>query len=96
MPLYKFIKLGVFAEAGNIWTYRKNPAFPGGELTSDFYKQLAADVGMGLRFDFKILVLRLDFGFPVLKPWQPGFNAFDLNSGTLKDMVFNLAIGYPF
>ena len=94
--IYKFIKLGVFAEAGNIWLYRKNATFQGGEFTSDFYKQLAADIGIGIRFDFKILLLRLDFGFPVLKPWLPDYNGFDLNHDSLKDIVFNLAIGYPF
>ncbi|MFI5206035.1 MAG: BamA/TamA family outer membrane protein, partial [Candidatus Paceibacterales bacterium] len=94
--IYKFINLGVFAEAGNIWLYRKNPSLPGGEFTADFYKQLAADVGFGLRFDFKILLLRLDFGFPVLKPWLSSANSRALNSNTLKDMVLNLAIGYPF
>ena len=94
--IYKFINLGLFAEAGNIWLYRKNPAIPGGEFTADFYKQLAADVGFGLRFDFRILLLRLDFGFPVLKPWLTTANTLSVNSGTLKDMVLNLGIGYPF
>ena len=96
LHIYKFINLGVFAEAGNIWSFRKNAAFQGGEFTTDFYKQLAADVGLGLRFDFKILVLRLDFGLPVLKPWLPAFDGFELNSNSLKNVVFNLALGYPF
>ncbi len=94
--LYKFINLGVFAEAGNIWLYRKNPAFPGGEFTANFYKQLAADVGLGLRFDFKILLVRLDVGFPVVKPWLPAASSLSVNTNILKDMVLNLGIGYPF
>ncbi len=94
--IYSFINLGVFAEAGNIWSYRKNAAFSGGEFTPDFYKQLAADVGLGLRLDFKILVLRFDFGLPVLKPWLPEFNGLEWSSNSLKDVVFNLALGYPF
>lgn len=93
--LYKFIGLGVFAEAGNIWLYRKNALFPGGEFTSDFYKQLAADVGLGLRFDFKILLLRLDMGIPVRKPWVTANGGWGTNN-VASDMVFNLAIGYPF
>ena len=94
--LYKFINGALFAEAGNIWLYRDNPTFPGGTFTTDFYKQLAADVGAGLRFDFKILLLRLDFGFPVLKPWATSSSVPQPASNTLNNMVVNIAIGYPF
>jgi outer membrane protein assembly factor BamA len=94
--LYKFINGALFAEAGNIWLYRDNPDFPGGTFTSDFYKQLAADVGAGLRFDFKILLLRLDVGLPVLKPWVTSSSVPQPASNTFNNMVFNIAIGYPF
>ncbi len=94
--IYKFINAALFADAGNIWLYNDNPAYPGGKFTSNFYKQLAADVGFGLRFDFSILLLRFDFGFPVYEPWLAGSNSLQMNSGTIKNMVFNIAIGYPF
>ena len=101
--IYKFINLGLFAEGGNIWLYRDNPSFPGGTFTSNFYKQLAADMGLGLRFDFKILILRLDLGIPIRKPWLPDTEAWVFNQIKFSDatwrknnMVFNIAIGYPF
>jgi outer membrane protein insertion porin family len=101
--LYKFISLGVFAEAGNIWLYHSNPLYPGGQFTPDFYKQLAADVGFGLRFDFKILLLRLDLGMPVRDPWITQDGGWVINDIKLEDptwkrqnLVYNLAIGYPF
>jgi outer membrane protein insertion porin family len=101
--VYKFINLGVFSDAGNIWTYHANPAFPGGQFTSDFYKQLATDVGFGLRFDFKILLVRLDLGMPVFEPWLPDGQQWVLNKIAFGDpswrkdnLVFNIAIGYPF
>jgi outer membrane protein insertion porin family len=93
--IYKFLELGLFAEAGNIWLYRKNPDFPGGEFTSNFYKELAADVGFGIRLDFSILLVRLDFGFPVYKPWQTTTVATSSNT-QINGMVLNLGIGYPF
>jgi len=101
--VYKFINLGVFMDAGNIWLYRDNPALPGGKFTSDFYKELAVDVGIGLRFDFKILILRLDLGMPIRKPWLPENERWVMNQIAFADpgwkknnLVFNIAIGYPF
>ncbi len=101
--IYKFLKLGVFAEAGNIWLVNDNPSFPGGTISNNFYKELAADVGMGLRFDFKILILRLDMGMPVRKPWLPEGERWVVDKIQLQDptwkkrnLIFNIAIGYPF
>jgi outer membrane protein insertion porin family len=101
--VYKAINLALFAEAGNVWLYRANPYFPGGEFTGDFYKQLGADVGVGLRLDFQILVLRLDLGFPVRKPWLNQNNGWVINNMNFADrnwrgdnMLLNIAIGYPF
>ncbi len=101
--LYKFIGLGLFVDAGNIWLYHNDPLLPGGAFTSNFYNQLAADAGFGLRFDFKILILRLDLGMPIREPWvtQNGgwvFNQINFSNSTWRkdNLVFNIAIGYPF
>jgi outer membrane protein insertion porin family len=101
--IYKFINGALFFDAGNIWLYNSNPSFPGGQFTSDFYKQLAADMGIGIRFDFKILILRLDLGFPVREPWLPAneqwvFNKIDVGDPAWRknNLVFNIGIGYPF
>jgi len=101
--LYSIIEGAIFADAGNIWLQRKNPVFPGGEFTSDFYKELAVDAGLGLRFDLTILLVRFDFGIPLRKPWLPEgqrwvFN--DIRFGNpewrKENIIFSLAIGYPF
>ena len=101
--LYKFLNLGLFAEAGNIWLFRDNPTLPGGKFTNNFYKELAADAGIGLRFDFSILVLRLDLGMPIRKPWLPDgqrwvFDKVDFSESDWrkKNLIFNIGIGYPF
>ena len=101
--IYKFINAAVFFDAGNIWLYNNNPALPGGKFTSDFYKELAADVGLGLRFDFKILILRLDLGIPVREPWLPENERWVFNKINIEDpewkrnnLVLNIGIGYPF
>ncbi|XZF15110.1 translocation and assembly module lipoprotein TamL [Chitinophagaceae bacterium MMS25-I14] len=101
--LYKFLKGAVFADAGNIWLYTDNPNFPGGQFSSSFYKELAVDAGVGLRLDFKIVMLRLDLGMPVRKPWLPEgqrwvFNQIEFGDPDWRknNLVLNVAIGYPF
>ncbi|MCY1553650.1 hypothetical protein D9M68_901560 [compost metagenome] len=76
---------------------------PGGVFTKNFVRDIAVSGGLGLRFDFSILVLRLDFGMPLRKPWMdPGekwvINRIDFSSKAWRqeNIVFNLAIGYPF
>jgi len=63
---------------------------PGAAFGKNFLGQIAADAGVGLRFNFTVLLLRTDFGFPILEP-NP---AIPLHPW--QDAVFNLAIGYPF
>jgi len=98
-PLYG----AIFLEAGNIWlvndsTYTHKP---GAEFTSKWLSQLAVDVGVGLRFDITVFVIRLDVGFPLRKPWLQ--NPWVIKQIELGDkhwrknnLVYSLAIGYPF
>ena len=65
--------------------------------------ELAVGVGAGLRFDLSFLVLRTDLAFPIRKPYLADGERWVLdkinlgNSGWRSDnLVFNLAIGYPF
>jgi outer membrane protein insertion porin family len=101
--IINFFHGAVFIDAGNIWTYRDNPNFPGGKFSSTFLKEIAISGGAGLRLDFNILVLRLDAGIPLRKPWLPEDSRWVFNDIRLGDpvwrrqnLIFNLAIGYPF
>ena len=74
-----------------------------GKLTKNFFKEIAMDAGMGLRVDVTILVLRLDLGVPLYKPFLDPGQRWALDDFRLHDsewrkenLVFNLAIGYPF
>lgn len=60
-----------FMDAGNVWTYNEDPNRPGGQITKDFYKQLALSAGFGLRLDFTYLIVRLDVGIPIRNPALP-------------------------
>jgi outer membrane protein assembly factor BamA len=99
----RIIEGAAFVDAGNVWLYRKDPNKPGGEFTADFIKQLAVGTGVGLRLDFTFFLIRFDVAFPLRKPWLSGsnkwvFNEIDFTNPTWRgdNIIYNLAIGYPF
>lgn len=101
--IYGLVKGALFLDAGNIWLLKEDPNKPGAKLTKDFLNQLAVGVGAGLRFDFSFLVLRTDFAFPIRKPYLPEGQRwvvdqirFGNGAWRNENLVFNLAIGYPF
>ena len=101
--IYRMVKGAVFVDAGNIWLLNKNPNKMGAEFTSDFMNELAVGVGAGLRFDLSVLIFRTDLAFPIRKPYLPDGNrwvidSIDFGSGSWRNenLIFNLAIGYPF
>lgn len=101
--LFSVVKGAVFVDAGNIWLMNKNPYKPGAEFSKNFMEQIAVGTGVGLRFDLSFLLLRTDFAFPIRKPYNEEGNRWvidqiDFGSGSWRkeNLVFNLAIGYPF
>lgn len=86
--LFSIVEGALFVDAGNVWLLNEDPLKPGAKFSSSFLKELAIDAGFGLRLDFTILLLRLDFAFPLKVPY--------LDKIPNNNMVFNLAIGYPF
>ncbi|CAN5201093.1 BamA/TamA family outer membrane protein [soil metagenome] len=101
--LNNFIEPAFFIDAGNIWLFNDNPLKPGSKFSNKFLSELAIGAGAGLRFDFQILLLRIDVAFPLRVPWRDAgqrsvINQINFSSGSWRDknLVFNLAIGYPF
>ncbi len=101
--LFSIVEGALFADAGNIWLLRSNRDMPGAAFGKDFIKQIAADVGVGLRFNLTVLILRTDLAFPIIKPNLPEGQRVVINQIDFRDahwrgqnLVFNLAIGYPF
>ena len=67
--LYRSFKYGIFADVGNIWLAQKNDDMPGADFSfKRFYKELAVDVGVGLRLDFDVFVIRVDWALPIYDP----------------------------
>jgi outer membrane protein insertion porin family len=102
--IVKSLKGALFIDGGNIWLWREDSARAGGEFErEDFLKELAVGTGFGLRFDFSFFVLRVDLGIPLRKPYLPENERWvikDIDLGSKdwrkENLVFNIAIGYPF
>ena len=99
--LFSIIRYALFADAGNIWTLKEDIHRPGAKFTSNFLNEFAIDAGAGLRVDVSILVLRLDIAIPLRLPYLPDgnkWNSIDFGSSEWRknNIVWNLAIGYPF
>lgn len=87
----------VFADAGNIWNL-KNATFTATEeeLFSGLKSlgNIALGTGVGVRYDFNFLVLRLDLAFKTYEPYLTDNKWF--KNYTLNDSVLNIGINYPF
>ncbi len=98
-----FIHWAAFIDAGNIWVQHEANYKPGSGLSKDFLSELAVGGGLGLRFDFSFLILRTDFAIPFRVPYHDKgerwvFKDINFRSSQWRsnNLVFNLAIGYPF
>ena len=103
--LYKWFKWAFFIDAGNVWLLKKDVDRPGGEFTTKFYEDIAMSFGAGLRMDFTYFVIRTDLAMPVIDPrinprdddsWRLNKIDFKSSDWRSKNLIFSLAIGYPF
>lgn len=102
--IIKSLKGAVFTDAGNIWLNKEDSTRPGGKFRKEsFMKEFAVGAGVGLRMDFSFFVLRLDVAFPIRKPFLPENERwvirdidFRRSEWRKENLVFNIAIGYPF
>jgi outer membrane protein assembly factor BamA len=97
--LFWVLEGAMFADAGNIWTYKSDNNREGTQFKfNNFYKDLAVGVGTGLRFDFNFFLLRLDFGMKLRDPIIPETNKWIFSNRPYRwrDFTAVVAIGYPF
>jgi outer membrane protein insertion porin family len=94
--LVGFLEGALFVDAGNIWTLRDNVRQGGKFSGQNFYKEIAVGTGVGLRFNFKFIILRLDAGLKLYDPARPLGERFVGNQLFANKPVFSLGIDYPF
>jgi outer membrane protein assembly factor BamA len=96
-PIYSFVLGSLFVDAGNVWLRQASEDFPKGEFNFDtFYKQIAIDAGLGLRFDFSFFILRLDVAVPIHNPARETAAWFNPADVGFRNAIWNFGIGYPF
>ncbi|MDH6354628.1 hypothetical protein M2132_000956 [Dysgonomonas sp. PH5-45] len=67
--VFWIIELAAFLDAGNIWTIKEYEKQERGAFKFDtFYKQIAGAWGLGIRFDFDFVLIRLDCGWKLYDP----------------------------
>jgi len=94
-PIYSFLLGSLFIDAGNIWLRQESEDFPNGNFKlATFYKQIAMDMGVGLRFDFSFFIFRLDAAVPFHNPATGDW--FSSKDFQINKMILNFGIGYPF
>lgn len=98
--LFWILELGAFLDAGNVWNVRTTEDVDGGKFKfNSFYKEIALSWGLGMRFDFDFVLIRLDCGWKIYNP-ERGENVekwpvkYPLKFS--KNTAFHVAIGYPF
>ncbi|MCH2225328.1 MAG: BamA/TamA family outer membrane protein [Crocinitomicaceae bacterium] len=66
-----FFQGAFFLDAGNIWTINNDENRVGGQISKNWYKEIALATGVGLRMDFDYFIVRIDLGFPIRNPALP-------------------------
>lgn len=102
--LQQLIELAAFVDAGNIWLGRAKPEDQNQVFSfNSFYKEIAVGSGLGLRIDASILLVRFDVAFPLRAPvFNEGFKwvidkiDFGDSDWRKRNLILNIAIGYPF
>lgn len=78
--IYKIFKGALFTDIGNIWLLKDDPEKPLANFDSKrFMKELAWDVGVGLRMDLNFFVVRFDVGYALYDPAFPAGDRWTFN-----------------
>lgn len=97
-PIWGIFHGATFFDLGNIWYVRQTDgSIPDAALFhfDSFYKQLGFNTGLGLRFDIKFVVLRLDWGIQLHNPNNPAGERW-IHDFRWKNTALNFGVGYPF
>ena len=102
--IMRYLKGALFVDAGNVWLLKSNPENIGSPFVfSKFLNEIAVGAGVGLRVDVSFFILRFDLAMPLRIPWLEENHRWvmnEINFGSSawrgKNLILNIAIGYPF
>ncbi|MDR3261995.1 MAG: BamA/TamA family outer membrane protein [Tannerella sp.] len=100
---YRFSLVGdlegaMFLDSGNVWLLRDdgdNNRSGGTFEWSHFPNDIAVGTGAGIRYNFEVLVIRLDVGVALHVPYDTGRSGY-FNKTKGDGFGFHIAVGYPF
>ena len=64
-------KGALFVDAGNVWTMFEDKNRIGGQISKNWYKEIAVAAGVGVRLDLEYFIVRVDVGVPIYNPALP-------------------------
>lgn len=103
IPLFGKFNGAIFTDVGNIWTKDTLLFGVAGQLQKNWFKELAVASGVGIRFDASVILIRLDLGIPIRKPFLPENERWVIDKINFSDktwrkenLILNIALGYPF
>ena len=95
-PLFSKMYGALFVDAGNIWNVFDNVDDPEYNFSGiKSFESIAIGSGFGLRYDFGLLVFRVDFGLKTYNPSKLDGEKW-FKEITLSKTVINFGINYPF
>ncbi|MDX2188661.1 MAG: BamA/TamA family outer membrane protein [Bacteroidota bacterium] len=99
--IIKFLDGAIFTDGGNVWWFNDSDERKNIKISS--FNEIAVGSGVGLRFDFQFLIVRLDVATKVWDPGEKPSRRFVANKFNATNMfndpnqtLWNIAIGYPF
>ncbi|MBP6090836.1 MAG: BamA/TamA family outer membrane protein [Crocinitomicaceae bacterium] len=100
----KLIKSAAFIDAGNVWTFQEDINRVGGQFSSNWFKEIAVSVGVGVRLDFDFFIVRFDVGMPITNPALPDGEKwifqpktkFDAESKAVYGDDYSTLVPYPY
>lgn len=96
-PLIGQLNGALFADAGNVWLLRHDEARPGSSFSwRTLGRDIAVGTGLGLRYNLRLLVLRVDAGIPIHIPYATTKRGYYNVPHFGKGLCFHFAVGYPF
>lgn len=99
---HRWFEGAIFTDAGNVWAIKEDPNRPGADFKlNTLLETLAWDAGLGVRFNFNIIVIRFDFAIPLHDPTYTLNERWVAKNVSKQDWLlrntnFNFGIGYPF
>ena len=87
----------LFVDAGNVWQLRHDAVRPGSQFRwRSLGRDIALGTGVGLRYNLKVLVLRVDVGVPLHVPYATSRRGYYNVPHFMKGLCWHLGVGYPF